>query len=435
MMFNLLHGESTRPPFIQTTASAFGDIREDKNTGKYYKCISQAGSVAVANPTSDFELFSQKVTSDKLENCSEQIQNLSDVIANTKASLIGKINNGLNVTCIGDSTESSYTVAGIYGWDSYINSLGWFNKFGLSLVYNGDDFIKPNTESPYINPLSTNETLPSYYSLSTGENVTYTAYRCKTDIMDENFSIYYEVLNDTPTLIEVEIKDYANNIIVNESFSTLGDEIFGVYENRIIKKKTIVASTQSKWVVSITNTGTNDIKIFGTTRGKGVSFTNLGYGGTTLTNDSYANESRVDTDTVIQKVKDLDTDVVFIGYGTNDSKTGVTTKDAFKTEYQARIDELKTWKENIMIVLCVDQAGKEGSEYIYNVEYNEIIRTLALENKLILVDFEKLFFYNDDNFYNDNIHPSNIGNYAQYSFLCNLFGIKKYNEENTYVTY
>ncbi|WP_319371950.1 sialate O-acetylesterase [uncultured Ilyobacter sp.] len=110
MIFNLLHGESTRPPFIQTTASAFGDIREDKNTGKYYKCISQAGSVAVANPTSDFELFSQKVTSDKLENLSEgteelgfKLKKLTESSATDVVGLVADFNTLINALITGGS--------------------------------------------------------------------------------------------------------------------------------------------------------------------------------------------------------------------------------------------------------------------------------------------------------------------------------------------
>ncbi|WP_319372164.1 glycerophosphodiester phosphodiesterase [uncultured Ilyobacter sp.] len=75
---NSIHGSDTEPKFMQDNAAEYKEIMIDKNTGKYYKCISQAGSVAVANPTSDFEEFSQKVTSEKVENLSPvQVNNLS----------------------------------------------------------------------------------------------------------------------------------------------------------------------------------------------------------------------------------------------------------------------------------------------------------------------------------------------------------------------
>lgn len=66
IMYNLIHGEGSLPKTMQKSASVAGDIRLDSETGKFYKCIND--SVAVANPTSDFELFSMKETSDKVES-------------------------------------------------------------------------------------------------------------------------------------------------------------------------------------------------------------------------------------------------------------------------------------------------------------------------------------------------------------------------------
>ena len=68
---NSIHGESTEPKAMQDYAAAHEDIMLDKNTGKYYICTNPAGSPAVANPTTDFEVHSTKETRKKVENLIE----------------------------------------------------------------------------------------------------------------------------------------------------------------------------------------------------------------------------------------------------------------------------------------------------------------------------------------------------------------------------
>ena len=127
---NLVHAESTEPKSMQDHAAAYKEIMLDENTGKYYKCINPSGSIAVANPTSDFELFSMKVTSEKVESLyplsCELSYNISDsqvVITRDEIANFIKTKLNLSDTLISKIIDSAYMF-----------SLKIVNKYSINFV-------------------------------------------------------------------------------------------------------------------------------------------------------------------------------------------------------------------------------------------------------------------------------------------------------------
>jgi len=121
-------------------------------------------------------------------------------------------------------------------------------------------------------------------------------------------------------------------------------------------------------------------------------------------------------------------DIVFIYIGVNDvwhkttSGTG-TDPDKFEKFYQAIIDKLVA--KNIKVILCTPAAIGEKTDFSNPQDgdmnyYSNIIRNIALKNKLTLVDLRKLFLeYNLKNnkenkdrgiLTTDRVHLNSTGN-------------------------
>ncbi|ADO83698.1 hypothetical protein [Ilyobacter polytropus] len=165
---NSIHGESTEPKTMQNNASEYKEIMLDENTGKYYKCINENGSIAVANPTSDFELFSLEATSQKVETLRGSYMKYTRFPIKHGAGLMDfEIINGTNIMWeLADGTISYSTrpAKTLPAGTSYLYASNLYGD-GVQINDNG-------TDSNYTGDLSDLPALTYLLSLSGCTNVT-----------------------------------------------------------------------------------------------------------------------------------------------------------------------------------------------------------------------------------------------------------------------
>lgn len=177
------------------------------------------------------------------------------------------------------------------------------------------------------------------------------------------------------------------------------------------------------------------VQIVGVASGRGVSYKNFGVSSTTLKNKSSRNVDRgVTTDGQIQKVIDFGADYIFMNWGTNDSKSNVSSVFEYHHELKRRITELRNKLPNSTLVLCTYPKGRPNSKYENNELYAEEMRKVASDMDVTLVDVNHLFKLNDEggvysqdyNIYSDAVHPSNIGYTLWASSVCSKLKIPFY---------
>tara|TARA_R110000744_G_scaffold250022_1_gene366233 strand:- start:313 stop:2214 length:1902 start_codon:yes stop_codon:yes gene_type:complete len=165
---------------------------------------------------------------------------------------------------------------------------------------------------------------------------------------------------------------------------------------------------------------------------------NFAVGSSTLKEGSSANISRgIETSTQLQKAYDLGCEVYYLGWGTNDSKSGVSTVDAFKNEYYDIILDIISNTVSPEIVLLTAPKGATGSVYENNVEYNEAIRQISKSMQVGLIDVEKYFAQRstpNSGYYDDDIHPNELGYSATLGAVCSQMGISKNKVESPEIT-
>ncbi|EIV8490516.1 phage tail protein [Vibrio vulnificus] len=188
--------------------------------------------------------------------------------------------------------------------------------------------------------------------------------------------------------------------------------------------------------VVIDNPSTGKIvQIVGVTTGRGVHYKNFGVSSSTLKNNSSANSTRgVTTDGQIQKALDFNADYIFLNWGTNDSKTNVSSLAEYNSELKRRIREIRALAPNVTLVLCTYPQGRPGSQYKNNELYAQEMRKVASDMDVTLVDVNKLFKLNDEggsydkdyNIYADDVHPSVIGYSLWASSVCSKLKVPFY---------
>ena len=120
---------------------------------------------------------------------------------------------------------------------------------------------------------------------------------------------------------------------------------------------------------------------------------------------------RVDQDLIT-----LNPDLVFLSYGLNDSRGGITA-EVFREEYQRLIDRIRSRTEAIIVILNVyymhasayEMKGWNYSNYSVTEEFNQIIADLAKKNGLILVDVWSAEKGVDWIIGKDRVHPNDLG--------------------------
>jgi len=156
---------------------------------------------------------------------------------------------------------------------------------------------------------------------------------------------------------------------------------------------------------------------------------NFAVGSSTLKEASSANVSRgITTSGQMQKAYDLGCKVFFLGWGTNDSKTGISNTSDFENEYTLLIADIRLNVPYSEIILITAPKGETGSVYENNTIYNQSIRKLANTNNVGLVDSEKFFSIAgvpNTVYYDDAVHPNENGYYAILGAICSKLGIPK----------
>ncbi|MFA4730493.1 SGNH/GDSL hydrolase family protein, partial [Vibrio vulnificus] len=177
------------------------------------------------------------------------------------------------------------------------------------------------------------------------------------------------------------------------------------------------------------------VQIVGVTTGRGVHYKNFGVSSSTLKNNSSANTSRgITTDGQIQKALDFNADYIFLNWGTNDSKTNVSSLAEYNSELKRRIREIRSLAPNVTLVLCTYPQGRPESQYKNNELYAQEMRKVASDMDVTLVDVNKLFKLNDEggsynqdyNIYADDVHPSVNGYSLWASSVCSKLKVPFY---------
>ncbi|POC08238.1 GDSL-type esterase/lipase family protein [Vibrio vulnificus] len=177
------------------------------------------------------------------------------------------------------------------------------------------------------------------------------------------------------------------------------------------------------------------VQIVGVTTGRGVHYKNFGVSSSTLKNNSSANSARgVTTDGQIQKALDFNADYIFLNWGTNDSKTNVSSLAEYNSELKRRIREIRALAPNVTLVLCTYPQGRPDSQYKNNELYAQEMRKVASDMDVTLVDVNKLFKLNDEGgsynqdykIYADDVHPSVIGYSLWASSVCSKLKVPFY---------
>jgi len=112
----------------------------------------------------------------------------------------------------------------------------------------------------------------------------------------------------------------------------------------------------------------------------------------------------------------MDPDLVFLSYGLNDSRGGISVK-VFKEEYQEIINRIQLETKAVVVIVNVyymhesayRMKGWHYSNYGVTEEFNNAIAELARENGLILADIwtaEKGVDWLVDK---DRVHPNDLG--------------------------
>jgi hypothetical protein len=177
--------------------------------------------------------------------------------------------------------------------------------------------------------------------------------------------------------------------------------------------------------------------ILGFYYGKTVGFKNLAVSSTTLLNSSEANLNRgITTDDRMQAAFDYGANVFFIGWGTNDSKAGVSTVAAYKADLATRIDEIRAETPDAIIILNSDPLGAAGSQYENNASYYAAMKEVAVTKNCSYFDIMSLLAtFPRANVVADDVHPNQTGYDAIGLGYSQAFGVKSYMEVfNTFVT-
>ncbi|MCE9785607.1 phage tail protein, partial [Shewanella algae] len=356
--------------------------------------------------------------------------------------------NGIKIAYLGDSIMAGVgAVNGAYGeankeWVTFPSLLSASLMFADPGFFLVNDIVAGGNGVIHYHLAGTNK-LP-YVKLELGQGEAELEVRANDAVKEfPDLTIYhYASSRDEYTDFQVSIYD-GGELVKTETIKASLERfrIDGVVDIDVepqVKSHTVSLGrlVSNFYKVVITNPADSKIvQIVGVATGKGVSYKNLGVSSTTLKNDSNANQERgITTDGQIQKAIDYNPDYIFINWGTNDSKAGVSTLAEYRTSLIERVDELRTKLPRAVIVLCTFPQGRQGSAYDNNGLYANEMRNVAIEKNLTFVDVTTLFKNNDEggiynydyNIYSDDVHPSVVGYSLWASTVCSKFKIPFY---------
>ena len=368
----------------------------------------------------------------------------------------------LSFTVLGDSTECGVGAGGgVYAQITSSDYSGYADKVAYNLIKSDIHFI-PLSSSVKLITLGygskyatlANTAPPSWqFVVSDDESISFEAVNSQR-VLSDQLTIYYNSrTSDSAARIQLTVKDSEDNVLYQDMIDSYVDPIdFGVAGTvdvvGRIKKETITLNVATKRNLFITldspdvidrgsgAAADGTIAIYGFAFNNGVDFHNLAVSSTTLTSPSSANTTRgITTEGRLSLAQSYDTNLYLIGWGTNDSKTGVTTESQFETDYKAFIDSIRATEPNAVIILSTDPRGATGSIYENNSNYNSLIRQIASDKSCYLFDVEELSDISPSTFYGDDVHPSQVGHTILAQALSDMLGIPNNNDSiNTFQT-
>lgn len=153
--------------------------------------------------------------------------------------------------------------------------------------------------------------------------------------------------------------------------------------------------------------------ICGFSFGYGVTYRNLAVASMTAENDSDLNiTSGVTTDGQLSKLYSIYPNVVGIGFGTNDSRTGTSASliKAYKNNMRNIIDKIRSKNANTIIILFSAPIGEVGSGYEFNQIYFNALKEVAIEKMVNFIDvYEICKLSSRNDIMHDHIHLNSIG--------------------------
>lgn len=371
------------------------------------------------------------------------------ILRDTKIDVNKKLaENNLVFTVLGDSTEAGVgSGGGVYGQCNDDRYAGFLNIIGYTLITNDSNFVplNPLAKSIYYaydgNKSAIDMICPSWqFIVSDNESVNCNIYNNNRSGSDKLTIYHNQRTSDTAARIQLTVKT-SNNLTTLyqgmidsyhgvETFNTITDGVDGR-----LAKTTVTLSSSTERQLNITLdspdvidrgsgvAGNGTIAICGFAFGSGVEFHNLAVSSTTLKDESAANISRgVTTSERLALAQSYNANMFYIGFGTNDSKDGISDVITFKAEYEALIDNIRAEEPNAVIILGTDPAG--SGVYVNNVDYNTVIREVAVNKGCFLFDVEKIAETSPSSFYYDDVHPSYVGNTILAKAFESQFGLK-----------
>lgn len=350
----------------------------------------------------------------------------------SKDQIKGLINaSKLKVAILGDSTEAGVGISGAssYGEANGWDKGGWAQYLYYSLIQADATFNKViETHPDYTKGLSDGKLscpFPALQLTKAGNSYARFSIFNNSTVNTDKVCIYHNSrTSDAACVFRVTIYDKLGSQIGQQVIDTYIPPINYVSETDVLNKisKTVitVSSVEKEYVVVLDQVDTLDrgngqaangtALFFGSTFGEGVLLENIAVSSTTLKEGSDANIMRgVDTSERLSLAQSLNANTYFIGWGTNDSKDGVSTPGDFYNEYKSFISEIRDFDPQSVIFLITDPRGANGSIYENNSIYNEITRQVAFESGAEVIDIESMFDQIGSSAYADDVHPNVYG--------------------------
>lgn len=353
------------------------------------------------------------------------------------------------VVIFGDSTEAGVGVSGaaVYGEsNSYLND-GWGSAFAYSLIAADSRFNPPPFRARTFTAGLAASTLtcpfPQIRLTKLDDKFERFEIQNNSTVQSTTFTVYHnERTADTAARFRVIVNRADNGVeVANFLIDTYVPQVsYATTVNRqtAIAKTTVTLSQSTRrYTVTLTDVETLDrgsgvaadgtALYLGCTFGQGVSYHNIAVSSSTLRNDSPDNILRgITTEERLALGLTFNPNIIFIGWGTNDSKVGVSNPEQFRLEYIDFINQIRTARSDCVICLITDPTGASGSIYENNVVYNRVIRQVAELTDCMLLDVESLFKQMPSTAYADDVHPSVFGYSMITNAACSAVGLQPY---------
>ena len=372
----------------------------------------------------------------------------------TPRALIG--GGGGGIAILGDSTLAGVGAGGtVYGEANSDSASGFSGDLKFACYQNISLFTPPTDKDPLFESYKVDDitgTKQPRVQMTKGLNSILTKTFTKNSRADvgDDFFIFFGTRTSNAAATAVVTIYNQNNVQVHQetidsykapiNFGTAGSFSQGLKVNQFKLTNALSAINSNDTFKVIINgidvldrgsgvSSDGSIWYYGCSQAETSQVYNFAVGSSTLKAGTSANTTRgVEALTQLQKAYDLDCEVFYLGWGTNDSKSGISTVEAFKNEYYAIILDIISNTVSPEIILLTAPKGATGSIYENNVEYNEAIRQVSKSMKVGLIDVEKYFAQKstaNNGYYFDDVHPNELGYNATLGAICSQMGIPK----------